>query len=221
MVKKRKAKMGCEFQDKETIQFFENTNCQGQVKSYEDSGVVTLEKYKSMIIPENYEVTFSKNNALVKYNHKLWGTYIDDVSTTIDVWQQVKEETTFHLSYEDAENAVIHKLGERSHLIASSCVGLLEFPIKDYEPIKNNKINTNCEIFLDNYCSSHNEYEMEVCKHRKVFVPQQQETNNTSNDDWLVYLYLALFLLFIVVIYIVVYKFKIKRDFKKDLYYNS
>jgi hypothetical protein len=168
----------CDQVELDQIKFFSDKECQGNPINFQNSGTFSIQHIKSMVIPENFKVTFIKNSQKLDFDHQIWGTYIDDTETHIDKWKDKNEE--FHDSFDDVNMIIVDKFTERSNLLASSCVGLLEPPIVGYEPTLNGNLNQDCDRFLDVYCSKLDNYSREVCGHRQVCVASNNTTNNNA-----------------------------------------
>jgi hypothetical protein len=168
----------CDQVSLDEIKMFQNKECQGDSVKFPNSGTFSIQNIKSMVIPENFKVTFIKKSQKLDFDHQIWGTYIDDTETHIDKWKDKNEEV--HDSFDDVSMIIIDKFTERSNLLALSCSGLLEPPIVGYEPLLNGSLNQDCDRFLDVYCNKSDNYSREVCGHRQVCVTSNSTTNNNA-----------------------------------------
>jgi hypothetical protein len=160
------------------ITVFQEKECVGNVQIFSNSGSFSVKNIKSIVIPENFKVTLVKKSHKLEFDQQLWGTYIDDTQTHIDKWKDSSEET--HMDFDDIDTIIIDKFTERSTLLASSCVGLLEPPIIGYEPTQNGNLNLECDHFLDVYCSGSDNYSKELCQHRQVCVTSHSSQSNNA-----------------------------------------
>ena len=156
---------------------FTEPECQGAMMEIRSDGKFSLPgNGKSFIVPENYKLRLHKDFMYVDYDHYLWGTYVDNTELSIDIWTNsfgIESRT----SYDGVEYIEAQSLGNREDVIASSCVGLHNPPLFDYEP---GPLNERCENFLDIYCQSSRLYQMDVCKHRKMYFHSEMESKHNG-----------------------------------------
>jgi hypothetical protein len=157
---------------------FNEPECKGEMTEIITNGQFSLSgNGKSFIVPENYKLRLHKDFRYVDYDHYLWGTYVDNTELSIDIWMDsfgIESRT----SYDGIQYIEVESLGIREDVIASSCVGLHNPPLFEYEP---GPINEKCENFLDSYCQSSRRYQIDVCNHRKMYFQPELESNHNGN----------------------------------------
>ncbi len=194
----------CEQVALDTIKIYQEKQCNGLAQIFPNSGSFSISHMKSVVIPENFKVTFIKHSNKLEFDQQIWGTYIDDTETHIDKWID-KNKQKIHDSFDDVTTIIIDRFTERSNLLASSCVGLLEPPIVGYEPVRNGTLNLECDSFLDVYCGQKDNYSMEVCKHRQVCVTSLSNSTNNATII-LVIVSLIVIITFCYIVYISHYR---------------
>lgn len=188
--------MACDQVKLDTVKLFPLSDCGGKPRVVSVSGIVTPVQFASFVIPENFKVRFTKSDkSVLDFNQALWGNSIDDVAMCIDVWKHPVTSVSQHASFENVDSVTIEKLGTRDHLIASSCVGLLDVHVPRYEPFLENKLNPLCTSFLDTYCRECDEYTNEICDKRPMFAPQNQAD---QDDNWVMMVYFLLAVILVV-----------------------
>lgn len=170
-----------------SVLLFEHENCRGDGIEFDQEGVFVLDnlKPKSFIIPENFKVRFIKNTTddgilSTEFNHHLWETFVYDVDEYVELWQSLRNDE-IHSSFDNIYKIEIDIIGKRNHIIAHSCVGLKDEPLKKYQPIVDGKLNQTCESFLDTYCSSSDPYNIDLCSHRKTHAHVDNSTDSSSS----------------------------------------
>ena len=172
------------------VYLFSQPDCQGEVTSIHHAGEVPTTAFQSCVIPENFKVRLTKEDQqqtlLLDFNPVVWGTTVDDVDLVIDRWSTLHGHK-IHSSLADVRLIDIQWLGDRNRLLASSCVGLQEPPIPDYEPEKHGQLNPTCDHFMDVYCQASDAYSRELCQHRKTSVTISVSIPTTTNQSstWL------------------------------------
>ena len=201
--------MGCQdfFQDMVVAQqdsdiyLFDETSCQGDYMKVSNPGRTSVKPFQSFIVPENYQIRLGKSvsGLTVHFDHQLWGIYVDDVTSVVDVWDG--PHGTQHDSYDEVDVVDIRVLGERDHVLAGSCVGLQDPPVYNHEPEVDGHINPVCEDLLDIYCQSSDSYSRDMCKHRITYTPNMSKEYN-DKDEWSILLIVIIFATVLICIFI-------------------
>ena len=123
---------------------------------------------------------------------------MENVYDTFDIWLNSFGQE-IHSSFEGIEKIDLDYLGDRNNLLAHSCIGG-EDPILNYEPG-----NKTCSSFLDRYCSSPDQYNQDLCKHRPLVQINNNQTNQTS-ISYFWYIVIGAFILFFGVVIIFLYR---------------
>jgi hypothetical protein len=115
-----KKKMGCENYNLDSIKIFKEPNCHGDLLELKESGTFTIFKFKSIIIPKNYQVTMFKNNTSILYDYNIWNDILEDSENTFDLWENHKM-----LSFGDISQIEIQKLNDviELNLASNTCKG--------------------------------------------------------------------------------------------------
>jgi hypothetical protein len=177
------------------VLLFSGENCQGETVEYKSGGefqIPTGATVNSILVPENFRVTFYKTTTRpvhVTYDRNLWGGSIDNVHTSFDIWNDGANYT-----YSNLEGIDVRKLGSRENVLSNACVGTEGIHITGYEPLS-----SKCEEFLDVYCMSDEPYTRDLCRHRKTHVEKHKTSNPTgASSVFLVFLGLTTLLLLII-----------------------
>jgi hypothetical protein len=189
------------------VMIFSEYNCQGAMTELNaDGDFPVTAQGKSFIVPENYKIRWYKQDRYVDYDPCLWGTSVDNVDHSIDIWTDFYG-GSMHTNYNDITAVDVEHLGNRNNLLASSCVGIQDPPIHEFEPgITNQK----CENFLDAYCGSADSYSREVCKHRKLCTqPDNSNPNGSTVICTVIYLICAVVIVAVLLlVFVKLYKLK-------------
>jgi hypothetical protein len=182
-------KSNCERVFKQEIETDKNVNmllfseidCQG-LMMHVGEGVHNVKELdiKSFIVPENFKVQVRKSSEgfSANYDNYVWGNYVTNVDLLNDFWRNDFGQE-FLSTYTDISNLDVSSIGDRSILLASSCVGISDRPLPTYEPFTNGTLNLKCDTFMDVFCNSSNIYNREICQYRKI---RGQDTFKTLQE---------------------------------------